>query len=259
MAPQRRQVNPVAPKGINAWPIDDEGRYDQRNHQGKNSLRRGRLIEGFCANDRFPTADGCYRSTCPDPTHRKDWHAKGKGDRALHSTCRIILRFKCMLQCVTRRNPSRINQLGSGLVVCIELTRTRGHRENIAWTFIAMISVGALGTTPAYASGGGGFLCNLPPVEVPVSARRGGGSGGGTSVPEPASLAIRPLAPALRASRHVVAAARSSKEVLRSRCRWSAALDEAGAFSVLSYPKRRKPDSPTSQLRTSLQRELPGV
>ena len=63
--------------------------------------------------------------------------------------------------------------------------------KNIAWTFIALIAVGAMGTTPAYASGSGGFLCSLPIIgKLLCPPPPGGGGGGGTSVPEPASLAI---------------------------------------------------------------------
>jgi hypothetical protein len=63
--------------------------------------------------------------------------------------------------------------------------------KNTIWTIIAVAMLGALGTTPADASSGGGFLCNLPIIgKLLCPPTPGGGGGGGNSVPEPASLAI---------------------------------------------------------------------
>jgi hypothetical protein len=63
--------------------------------------------------------------------------------------------------------------------------------KNTIWTIIAVAMLGALGTTPAHASSGGGFLCNLPIIgKLLCPPTPGGGGGGGNSVPEPASLAI---------------------------------------------------------------------
>jgi hypothetical protein len=63
--------------------------------------------------------------------------------------------------------------------------------KNIALPLIAMAALGAMGTTPAYASGGGGsFLCNLPIIGKLLCPPPPGGGGGGTSVPEPATLAV---------------------------------------------------------------------
>ena len=64
--------------------------------------------------------------------------------------------------------------------------------KNIVWTFIAMVAVGAMGTTPAYASGGSTPpWCNLPIIgKLLCPPAPGGGGGGGTSVPEPATLAV---------------------------------------------------------------------
>ena len=64
--------------------------------------------------------------------------------------------------------------------------------KNTIWTIIAVAMLGALGTTPAHASSGGGFLCNLPIIGKLLCPPTpgGGGGGGGNSVPEPASLAI---------------------------------------------------------------------
>jgi hypothetical protein len=62
--------------------------------------------------------------------------------------------------------------------------------KNTIWTIIAVAALGALGTTPAHASGGGGFLCNIPIIGQFLCPPSPGGGGGGGSVPEPASLAI---------------------------------------------------------------------
>ena len=65
--------------------------------------------------------------------------------------------------------------------------------KNIVLVLVAAAGLGALGTTPAYASGGGGsFLCDLPNIGkllCPPPPGSGHG-GGGTSVPEPATLAV---------------------------------------------------------------------
>jgi len=64
--------------------------------------------------------------------------------------------------------------------------------KNVAWTFIAMVAVGAMGTTPAYASGGSTpSWCSLPIIgKLLCPPAPGGGGGSGTSVPEPATLAV---------------------------------------------------------------------
>ncbi len=60
--------------------------------------------------------------------------------------------------------------------------------KNTIWMIIAVAALGALGTTPAHASGGG-FLCGIPIIGKLLCPPSPGG-GGGNSVPEPASLAI---------------------------------------------------------------------
>jgi hypothetical protein len=60
--------------------------------------------------------------------------------------------------------------------------------KNIALTLIAMAAVGAMGTTPAYA-GGGSAICKILPFLCPP-APGGNGGKGGTSVPEPATMAV---------------------------------------------------------------------
>jgi len=63
--------------------------------------------------------------------------------------------------------------------------------KNFALTVIAMDALGAMGTTPAYASGGGGsWLCGLPIIGKLLCPPPPGGGDGGTSVPEPATLAV---------------------------------------------------------------------
>jgi hypothetical protein len=65
--------------------------------------------------------------------------------------------------------------------------------KNIAWTFIAMAALGAMGTTPAYASGGergDGWLCHLPFIGKLLCPPPPGEGGRGTSVPEPATLVV---------------------------------------------------------------------
>jgi hypothetical protein len=63
--------------------------------------------------------------------------------------------------------------------------------KNFALTVIAMTALGAMGTTPAYASGGGGsWLCGLPIIGKLLCPPPPGGGDGGTSVPEPATLAV---------------------------------------------------------------------
>jgi hypothetical protein len=64
--------------------------------------------------------------------------------------------------------------------------------KNIVWAALAMASLGALGTSPAYASGTGGGICSLPIIGkwlCPPPPGTGGG-GGRKSVPEPATLAV---------------------------------------------------------------------
>lgn len=80
--------------------------------------------------------------------------------------------------------------------------------KNISLIFIAMAAVGAMGTTPAYASGGGAFLCNIPVIGkfLCPPTPGGGGGGGGTSVPEPATLAV------LGAGAYAAIAARRRRE-----------------------------------------------
>jgi hypothetical protein len=64
--------------------------------------------------------------------------------------------------------------------------------KQIMWTFVAVVAVGAMGVTPAYASGGGGsWICGLPIIgKLLCPPAPGGGGGRGTSVPEPATLAV---------------------------------------------------------------------
>jgi len=64
--------------------------------------------------------------------------------------------------------------------------------KNFALTVIAMAALGAMGTTPAYASGGGGstWLCGLPIIGKLLCPPPPGGGDGGISVPEPATLAV---------------------------------------------------------------------
>lgn len=59
--------------------------------------------------------------------------------------------------------------------------------KKFALTIIAIAALGAMGTTPAYASGGT-FICKILPFLCPPAP--GGTGGGGTSVPEPATLAV---------------------------------------------------------------------
>lgn len=61
--------------------------------------------------------------------------------------------------------------------------------KSTLYTLVAIAALGVAGTTPAYASSGGGFLCNLPIIGKLLCPPAPGGGGGG-SVPEPASLAI---------------------------------------------------------------------
>jgi len=63
--------------------------------------------------------------------------------------------------------------------------------KQIMWTFVAVVAVGAMGVTPAYASSGGSWICNLPIIgQYLCPPAPGSGGGGGTSVPEPATLAV---------------------------------------------------------------------
>jgi hypothetical protein len=62
--------------------------------------------------------------------------------------------------------------------------------KNFALTVIAMAALSAMGTSPAYASGGGSWLCGLPIIGKLLCPPPPGGGDGGTSVPEPATLAV---------------------------------------------------------------------
>jgi len=85
-------------------------------------------------------------------------------------------------------------KLGAFFAACSlsSLKRSRAMKK-FALSLIGVAALGAMGTAPAYASGGGGggFLCNLPIIgKLLCPPTPGGGGGGGTSVPEPATLAV---------------------------------------------------------------------
>jgi len=63
--------------------------------------------------------------------------------------------------------------------------------KNTVWSLVAVAALAALGTTPAYASGGN-WYCNIPIIGQYLCppAPGGGGGGSGNSVPEPASVAV---------------------------------------------------------------------
>lgn len=63
--------------------------------------------------------------------------------------------------------------------------------KNMIWSITAVLALGVVGTTPAYASGGGSVLCNLPIIgKLLCPPAPGGGGGGPSPAPEPTSLAI---------------------------------------------------------------------
>jgi hypothetical protein len=78
--------------------------------------------------------------------------------------------------------------------------------KNAIWSVVAIVALGTVAATPAYAhdgSSGLGFLCKIPVIgQYLCPPAPGDGGGGGASVPEPASLAI------LAAGAGMVAAAR---------------------------------------------------
>jgi PEP-CTERM motif len=62
--------------------------------------------------------------------------------------------------------------------------------KNAIWSIVAVVALGAMGTTPVYASGNS-FICNLPIIgKLLCPPAPGGGGKGGNPVPEPASLAL---------------------------------------------------------------------
>ena len=64
--------------------------------------------------------------------------------------------------------------------------------KNPIWSLVAVAALAAASTTPAYASGGGNWLCNIPIFGQYLCppAPPGSGGGGGNSVPEPATVAV---------------------------------------------------------------------
>ncbi|MGB9329782.1 MAG: PEP-CTERM sorting domain-containing protein [Steroidobacteraceae bacterium] len=62
--------------------------------------------------------------------------------------------------------------------------------KNTIWTLVAVAALGAMGTTPAYASGARAWYCSIPVIGQYLCPPAPGGGGGGNSVPEPASLAV---------------------------------------------------------------------
>ena len=62
--------------------------------------------------------------------------------------------------------------------------------KNIVATLVAIVAVGALSTTPAYASQGRNPFCNIPFIGRYLCPPAPGEGGGPTSVPEPATLAV---------------------------------------------------------------------
>jgi hypothetical protein len=61
--------------------------------------------------------------------------------------------------------------------------------KNTIWSLVAVAALVAVGTTPAYASGGGSFWCKLPLIGQYLCPPTPG-SGGTNPVPEPASVAV---------------------------------------------------------------------
>jgi PEP-CTERM motif len=60
--------------------------------------------------------------------------------------------------------------------------------KNLGLSLIAIVALGVGGTTPVYASsGGGGWICKILPFLCPPAP---GGNGPPKSVPEPATIAV---------------------------------------------------------------------
>jgi hypothetical protein len=59
--------------------------------------------------------------------------------------------------------------------------------KNLGLSVVAIIALAGACTTPAYANGGGGFICRILPFLCPPAP---GGNGPPKSVPEPATMAV---------------------------------------------------------------------
>ena len=122
--------------------------------------RHARLLEGFSRNARVPPISGeCYRMACRrSPTPGTVCDAVHECTRCRR--CRNTLRFR--VEIITRYvnwavPESRDYKVGPLLAGPRDEQSQRGRTmKNIALTVIAMAALGAMGTTPAYASGGGG-------------------------------------------------------------------------------------------------------